>query len=483
MVNENFNIENSLTVKNLVDALPDDIAAQGDIVNPLQDLLAGLENKKVPTKSLMRMWILSSLQAKIAIGYLAYGMRKNFVSADERERMLNETHTNTALKIMATMGYMRGAVMKIGQLLANLPTLVPDQIADVLASLHFEAPPMHYGLIRETLLNELGQEPEEIFESFDRKAFAAASLGQVHRARLKSGEEVAVKIQYPNIAKTISADLRNLRTVLQPMRFSADWQSLRDNVEEMESMLNIEADYLKEAQFCKEVAPFFAEDDEIVIPKVFDEYSTSKVLTQEYLQGLHLKEYMAGNPTQEERDRYTHLLSVFSSRLYFQGRMFFADPNPGNFIFMKKGRLGLIDYGCIRRITDAEWVLQIEVWRSGLNNDKKGMDKALASHCLFDSPSVMEDERLKILRDHLKWQLRPCLHDGTFDFSDENFFREGVDLQMQLFRKRFTRGVPINIWSTRFLFGFRAVAYKLRGKCNLKRIIEQESKDVLELVA
>jgi predicted unusual protein kinase regulating ubiquinone biosynthesis (AarF/ABC1/UbiB family) len=117
------------------------------------------------------------------------------------------------------MGYMRGAVMKVGQLLANLPTLLPDQIADVLASLHFEAPPMHYGLIRETLLDELGNEPEKIFDSFDRKAFAAASLGQVHRARLKNGEDVAVKIQYPNIARTINADLRNLRTVMQPCDF------------------------------------------------------------------------------------------------------------------------------------------------------------------------------------------------------------------------------------------------------------------------
>ena len=150
---------------------------------------------------------------------------------------------------------------------------------------------------------------------------------------------------------------------------------------------------------------------------------------------------------------------------------------------MDNGRLGVIDYGCIRRITDPEWTMQMEAWRAGLHNDKEGMDKALASHCLFESPSVMEDERLKILRNHLRWQLRPCLHNGPFDFSDENFFREGVDLQMQLFRKRFTRGAPINIWSTRFLFGFRAVAYKLRGKCNLKRIIEQESSDVPELAA
>ena len=481
-MNNNKSTSNqSLTVKNLVEALPEDINGSTDVINPLQDLLAGLETKNVPTKSLMRMWILSSLQAKVAIGYLAYGLRKNFVSKSEQEMMLNETHTKAALKIISTMGYMRGAVMKVGQLLANLPTLVPDQIADVLASLHFEAPPMHYGLIRETLLDELGNEPEKIFGSFDRKAFAAASLGQVHRARLKSGEEVAVKIQYPNIARTINADLRNLRTIMQPMRFSTDWQSIRDNLEDLETMLNMEADYRKEAESCREAAPYFAENEDIVLPRVFGEYSTGKVLTMEYLPGMHLKEYIETDPSQEERDRYAELLTLLSSRLYFKGRMFFADPNPGNFIFMENGRLGLIDYGCIRRITDAEWALQMDAWRAGLNNDPEALDKAIALHCLFDSPSAMEAERLELLRAHLRWQLRPVLYDGQFDFSDENFFREGIELHMALFRKRFTRGAPINIWSSRFIFGFRALVYKLKGKANLKKITENEIRDLPEL--
>jgi predicted unusual protein kinase regulating ubiquinone biosynthesis (AarF/ABC1/UbiB family) len=202
----------------------------------------------------------------------------------------------------------------------------------------------------------------------------------------------------------------------------------------------------------------------------------------EYLPGVHLKDYMAGNPSQRERDHYTDLISILSSRLYFRARTFFADPNPGNFIFMEDGRLGLIDFGCMRKISDQEWAMQMEAWRSGLNNDQEALDKAIASHCLFDSPSAMEDERLKILRAHLKWQLKPCMYDGLFDFSDENFFREGLELHMQLFRKRFTRGAPINIWSSRFIFGFRALAYNLKGKSNLKRIIEHEARDLPELV-
>jgi len=269
--------------------------------------------------------------------------------------------------------------------------------------------------------------------------------------------------------------------VMQPMRLSSEWQSMRDNIEDIESILNMETNYRKEAEFCRAAAPFFAEDEDIVIPRLFDEYSTGKVLTMEYLPGVHLKEYMAGNPSPEERDRYTHLLAVISSRLYFNGRMFFADPNPGNFIFMENGRLGLIDFGCMREISDSEWAMQMEAWRSGLQNDTDGMDKAIAFHCLFGSPAAMEDERLELMRRFLQWQLKPCLYDGPFDFSDEDYFRQGVEIYIQLFRKRFTRGTPINIWSSRFLFGFRSVCYQLKGKSNLKRVIDQETRDLPEL--
>ncbi len=115
--------------------------------------------------------------------------------------------------------------MKVGQTLVNFDDLLPDELVKTLEQLHFEAPPMHYALVREHLHNELGGDPETIFAEFETTAFAAASLGQVHRARLKTGEPVAVKVQYPGIARTIRSDFRNLIAVLTPMRLSKDWQN------------------------------------------------------------------------------------------------------------------------------------------------------------------------------------------------------------------------------------------------------------------
>ncbi len=183
----------SVQMKMLLDALPKCSATDPTGLR-LARFIASISNKKVPVSSLSRIWTLGSLQAKVTAGYLAYWLRSRFSDAEEKQRLKSEAHLAAALQLFGTMGYLRGAVMKVGQMLANLPEVVPEEFAEVLSALHFEAPPMHYSLVREVFLDEFGREPEELFAFFDQKAFAAASLGQVHRARLHSGEEVAVKI-------------------------------------------------------------------------------------------------------------------------------------------------------------------------------------------------------------------------------------------------------------------------------------------------
>jgi len=139
------------------------------------DILNQVETRKIPVSSLSRLWSLGSTQAKIFAGYAAYGIRSQFVNADTKQRLKNEANLAAALKLLGTMGYLRGAIMKLGQFLGHLPHAVPNEFIDVLESLHFEAPPMHYSLIREVFLDEFGKEPSDIFATFDRKAFAAAA--------------------------------------------------------------------------------------------------------------------------------------------------------------------------------------------------------------------------------------------------------------------------------------------------------------------
>src|SRR3990170_2742176 len=209
----------STSIAELIAALPeetedDKVPASGQ--SPIAASRVSFE--PVPIGRFRRLTLLGTLQAKIGAAYLFHWLRGWFKDADENERLLAETHWRTAIRVLDSMSYLRGATMKIGQTLASFPDIVPREFVETLERLHLEAPPMHWSLMKEMVHNELGDDPENIFASIDKKAFAAASLGQVHRAVLKTGEEVAIKIQYPGVARTIREDFRNLFLFMLPAR-------------------------------------------------------------------------------------------------------------------------------------------------------------------------------------------------------------------------------------------------------------------------
>lgn len=451
-------------------AMKDDPTAE-----KLASFLDKISYKKIPTSSFSRMWLLGSLHTKVTAGYLAYWLKSRFADEDKKNRLKNEAHLAAALQLFGTMGYLRGAVLKVGQALANLPELLPDQFAEILDSLHFEAPAMHYSMIREVFLDEFGAEPEQLFAKFERKAFAAASLGQVHRATLHTGEEVAVKIQYPNIAQTIQADVRSLRLLLQTLRFSDQWASLHAKLEDIEQVLLQEADYLREANFYQQAAEMFSNPDEkIIVPKVFIEFTRQRVLTTEYLQGVHLQEFLAQEPTQAQRDAFCHLLNISSLRPYYQRKWCIADPHAGNFIFMPDGCLGLIDFGCIRVLNDEEWRLNCELEQAVIEDDEAKFEQILAKASYFDSPADMSAEHLALLKKFSLWAFAPWKAKGALNFGEKDFYLNGMDCFIELMRKGYTQGDPVYLWSNRFILGYRVMAYRLRGSAVLSTIFQQE---------
>ena len=455
---------------------------RGEGRTDLSELFDRVSAGRVPVSSLSRIWILGSANAKIAAGYLVCWLRGCFADAGQKERLKSEANLTAALRLLGAMGYLRGAVMKVGQMLASLPEVVPEEFAELLSGLHFEAPQMHYALVREVFLDEFGLEPEELFASFDRTAFAAASLGQVHRARLKTGEDVAVKVQYPNIARTVTSDLRTLRLLLQPMCLSADWQNLLDKLDDIERMLLAETDYEQEARFAMKAASLFAEDENVVVAKVYPGYSTGRILTADYLPGVHLNEFLASNPDQELRDHFTHLITAATMRLLYRKHWLMADPNPGNYIFMDDGRLGLIDFGCTRAITEEEWDLQAAVEEALLRRDEAEMERLIVRASLYATPEEMGAGRLEVVGRGIRWQLEPWLTEGLFDFGDRDFFHRGIDSFLEIARKRYTRGMPVHLWTTRFILGARAIVFRLKGRCDFRRIYDQESGRYLQVL-
>ncbi|MEN8142631.1 MAG: AarF/ABC1/UbiB kinase family protein [Thermodesulfobacteriota bacterium] len=468
------NNKKGLPLDKVIQAIPEGITDAAEGADPLRELISQISTRKIPVNSLTRLWALGSMQAKVAVGYLAYAMRSSFSNKTEKQKRLNEAHLKAALKLLGTMGYLRGAVMKIGQLLSNMPHVVPDEISETLERLQFEAPPMHYSLIREVFLDEFGQEPSEIFASFDKKAFAAASLGQVHRATLNSGEEVAVKIQYPSMASTIRSDIANLKKILLPMKLKKESRYIFGHLSDVETVLVGETDYLEEARFMIKAREFFDPEDEIVVPKVWEEYSTDRVLTTDFLTGKHAADFLKTNPEQSSRDHFGILISRAILRIWGRAKTLYADPNPGNFLFLDDNRLGLLDFGCCRTLSTVEWKFQVQAETSLLNGDHEIMNRLIASATLFKGPEEMEPERLELMINLSKWQAEPAMKPGVFNFGDREYYQRGIDLYMEATRKGYIRNNSIYIWWTRLIFGHRTLLYRLGSKIDYHQIYMDE---------
>ena len=465
----------SAKVAELVAALSDlEADEESARQDPLQQALSELGGHPAPGGALRRLWAFGGLQAQVALAYLAYWLRGWFVGADRREQELAEAHLRAAIAMLRTMGYLRGAAMKLGQALANFPDILPDQIVATLERLHFEAPPMHFALLREHVRNELGRDPEEAFATFDTRAFAAASLGQVHRATLKSGEDVAVKIQYPAIGRSIRSDFRNLSAFLTPLRLGRGWEPMKAQLEEIRRVIDQETDYQQEAEWQRRARSLFHEDDPILVPRVHDEFSTRRVLTMEYLDGVHVREFVAGNPSQELRDHFGGLIVQAESRLHYAGRLLYADPHPGNYLFRADGRLGFLDFGCVRPYTDREWECCL-LCDAAIRGGSDDVVRALRSTLGLADGDEIDPDLLAQNVEFGRWMWRPYWHEGPFDFGDSGYLREGVDRFVAIGRARIASPfLPMNAFIARWYFGTVAMLYRLRARVDLRAIYLRE---------
>jgi len=462
-------------IAELLDALPVESQETAEPGAILQGLLSELSHKRIPTGRLNRFWVMGSLQAKIVLAYLAWWLRNGYAKGDKRQRTLNETHLKAALKLLSGMTYLRGAVMKLGQIIATHPDAAPEQFADVLGHLHFEAPPMHFSLLREFVRAELGSDPEEIFDEFETRAFAAASLGQVHRARLKgSGQRVAVKVQYPNIGRTIRDDVRNLIALLAPMRLSGDWGDIKTQFDDVAHMLDLETDYEREAENLDVGRSAFAEDEGFLVPQVFPEFSTRRVLTMEFVDGMHLDEFLATKPPQELRDEFGRKISLALFRLQYSKRMVYADPQPGNYLFMPDGRLGLLDFGSCSHQSDEDVECLSGAERAFFSTPET-LRAALARGSNLTEKQAADDKRMEFLNQWSDWAWEPVVHDGPFDFGNLDYFRRGAAMYGHGIRQRYIRTRPSNTWLIKAIYGMRAMLARLEARVDLGAVHGKET--------
>ena len=458
----------------LMDALPEPVGTFEDQPKGvLPELLEDWALRPVPVGSLRRLRVLGTLQAEVGAAYLFLWLRSWFNDADKNKRLLAETHWRTALRVLDSMSFLRGATMKVGQMLANFPDIAPRAFVETLERLHFDAPSMHWSLLKEMVHGELRDDPENCFASFDKRAFAAASLGQVHRARLKTGVEVAVKIQYPGIARTIRQDIRNLFFFMLPARLTRDWENIKEQFEDLRVRLERETDYEQEAAMLHKVGRLFREEDDIVVPRVHSEHSTSRVLTMDYLEGMTLDEFVETNPSQEMRNEFGRKILRAWYRMLYAGRLFYADIHPGNYLFLKDGRLGLIDFGFVLELDDDMWEHFRAIDRPQTTGRRHERLIAMKKFNLItDDPA--DDERLRLTEQLCDWFWKCRYMHDEFDFGDEADFRHGIDLMVELGRKRYARGQRYQLVIARQTFGIRSILYRLKAKIYVKSVAEED---------
>jgi predicted unusual protein kinase regulating ubiquinone biosynthesis (AarF/ABC1/UbiB family) len=340
------------------------------------------ERKPLTSGRARRAIKIGGLASQVGSSYLWTTLRRPFLAAGRYEEELLGTHLKNARRIVEGSKQLRGAFMKLIQMLSMREDLLPGQAIDILRATQSNVPPMDYKLISQQIRREFSKAPEQLFASFESEAFAAASLGQVHRARLKSGEEVAVKIQYPGIDATVEQDLSNLRLLLRTLQtIAADVMRQKIDTKtiyaELEERLREELDYVNEARNINEFRRLLGDDPDIIIPRVVKELSARRVLTMTYLDGYGLADVFGDETDAKLRIWVARKYYKLVWRQILQLGVLHTDPQPGNYLVTYHPRLGILDFGSVRHFSDHIRRSSLQLAQSILKRDDRGAASAL----------------------------------------------------------------------------------------------------------
>ncbi len=291
-----------------------------------------------------------ALFLRVLLSYKLLALRNFFASAPVRKERLKQLHARNAVMLREHMIGMRGVLIKIGQFLSSRVDVLPQEYTDELSKLQDQVPPTPFPEIARRVTQELGP-LEEVFSTFDQEPIASASLGQVHRACLKDGDCIVVKVQYPGIEEVIAADIRTLKFVISILRVLYRHINLDVIYSEFSRIVFEELDYIQEGKNAESFARNFAKDPRIKIPIVYWPFTTSKVLTLEYLEGIKITDFDTIDEQGIDRKEVARVLAEAYAQMFFRDGLFHGDPHPGNIFVCPGPEIILVDFGMVDRIS------------------------------------------------------------------------------------------------------------------------------------
>lgn len=417
----------------------------------------------IPTTKVARATKLISTGARIGINYLNYYKDKITHDETEARTKLNE---NNASDIYDGLADLKGSALKVLQMLSMNKSLLPQQYVEKFSLSQFSVPPLSAALVDRTFQKYFGMLPSELYDKFDEQSVNAASIGQVHRA-WKDGKALAVKIQYPGVAESISSDLKIVKPIAVRM-FNLKGKDSEKYFKEVEDKLLEETDYRLEVKQSMEIAKACAHIPNLRFPRYYPQWSTDRIITMDYMEGKHLSEFAKENKDRKLANKMGQALWDFYMFQIHHLRKVQADPHPGNFLISKDDELIAIDFGCMKTLPDGFYGPYFDLHKKEvLDSPALFKEKMLKLELIKEGDSLSEIKFFTALfHEMISVFMEPLSH-KVFDFSDEDFFKRLYTLadkfhtDTRLKDMNGNRGSKHFIYTNRTFFGLYSLMHDL----------------------
>lgn len=422
----------------------------------------------IPTSKVKRAAKIIGTSAKVGGNYLKFYAKKAVNPTLSRETL----HEDNAADIYASLSQMKGSALKVAQMMSMDNQVLPKAYQDKFSMAQYNAPPLSYPLILKTFTQHFNKKPLDLFDSFSKNAIHAASIGQVHQAE-KNGKKLAVKIQYPGVADSISSDLKMVKPLAAKL-LNMKQADMKMYLDEVESKMLEETDYELELRRATEISQDCSELKDIRFPNYYPEFSNKRILTMDWIEGKMLPEYLKTNPTQEQRNKIGQAMWDFYLYQMKVLRKVHADPHPGNFIIDSEGNLCVIDFGCVKEIPSDFFDLYFQMLEPGILEDKPRIQQLYVDLELIrpDDTPVQKEALYRTFEDMISLLGKP-FHSPSFDFGDDSFFKriynlgEGIATDKEFKNLNSARGPQHSIYVMRTMFGVYTLLNQIKANVKL----------------
>lgn len=426
-----------------------------------------MEQNTIPSTKVQRAMRFVKTGAQIGGNYIKHYSKKIV----DPNLSKDDLHEANATDVYNALSELKGSALKVAQMLSMEKNILPRQYTNKFQMAQYSAPPLSGPLIVQTFVKSFGKTPQQMFDAFDMKASNAASIGQVHRAQL-NGKTLAVKIQYPGVAESIKSDLK----IVKPIAFrllDMNEKELDKYIKEVEGKLLEETDYKLEYKRSIEISNACKHLSDLVFTNYYEELSSTKVLTMDWLDGMHLDDFLKTNPSQEVRDKVGQAMWDFYDVQVHQLKAVHADPHPGNFLMQPDGKLGVIDFGCVKEIPDDFYLNYFALLVPEIMKSKEAI-RAIMEQQEIIQPSDTEAVKAKITDAFIRMTnlLKKPFDEAVFDFGNDKYINEIYELgeevskMDELKKSKEGRGSQHALYINRTYFGLYSILNALKAKVN-----------------